>query len=74
MVKGSSLSELPKTPAVPRDATGDPFSRVMLFCGVMLEIPVNLGARRYSVSVGEGLLGGLRERLSTGSVDKTLEP
>jgi 3-dehydroquinate synthase len=36
----------------------------MLFCGVMLEIPVNLGARRYSVSVGEGLLRALPGRLS----------
>jgi 3-dehydroquinate synthase len=36
----------------------------MLFCGAVLEIPVELGARRYTVSVGRGLVRHLPELLS----------
>ena len=36
----------------------------MLCCGAMLEIPVELGLRRYTVSVGQGLVRRLPERLS----------
>ena len=36
----------------------------MLFCRAMLEIPIDLGLRRYTVSVGRGLVRRLPERLS----------
>jgi len=36
----------------------------VLFCPAMLTIPVELGPRRYSVSVGWGLAGRLGERLA----------